>query len=258
MTLIISNYNYVPSELISVISSRECLLYDQTTDSKIRMELIRLFPDNYIKSLHTGHNLSDYFKYIIDNYNTLPEVIFFIKGNIFKRHFESESFFDIFDRKSYFPLYSKPESSQNYKICGNLGSNLYYELNDPWYMQTKTARYFSSFDDFMAFIFVDYVPQRFVVFNPGACQIVTREQITRYPRQFWVNLHFVVSYTFFPAEAYIIERAMFYILMGGYTLSDQAIAALPSDGTLEGRMSKVVSDLEAYNSTLSRILRRIL
>ena len=76
----------------------------------------------------------------------------------------------------------------------------------------------------MSFCFSDYCPQRYIIFNPGACQIVLREQNLHYPIQFWKNLKFIFAYQFFPAEALLIERAFFSIFMGSYALSGNMIA----------------------------------
>ncbi|MDB9943941.1 DUF3431 domain-containing protein [Octadecabacter sp.] len=256
MTLIISNYNYIPVELSTIITELGGTIYDQSDNIETQKALRQKFSGCYTKSPHTGHNLSDYCNYIIENYHDLPTVIRFIKGNIYPRHFESTNFFDLIRRNIYLPLYNKPETSNNLKYCGNLGSNLYYEINDPWYMQTKPARYFSSYDDFMSFMFTDYQPQKFVVFNPGACQIVLREQVTRYPLQFWKNIKHIVSYRFFPAEAYILERAFFSLFTGSYNLSQNAKTNLISSGNLESRTVKVMANIKHYHSTQERVKRK--
>ena len=257
MTLVISNFNYVPVELSELVKQLGGVIYDQSNNINIRDKVLQSFPDCYIEAPHTGHNLSDYCEYIINNYYNLPKVVRLIKGNIYPRHFSSSSFFKVINRETYFPLYSKSETSKDRRICGNLCSNLYYELNDPWYMQTKTARYFSSYDDFMGFFFTNYISQRFIIFNPGACQIVTREQITQYPIQFWQNLKHIITYSFFPAEAYVVERAFFSLFIGSYTLSRHAMIDLSSSDVLDERMDLVASQIQNYRSLKMRIKRKL-
>ena len=56
MTLIISNYNYVPAELSTIITELGGIIYDQSDDLEVQKQLQLKFKDCLKKSPHTGHN----------------------------------------------------------------------------------------------------------------------------------------------------------------------------------------------------------
>jgi hypothetical protein len=88
----------------------------------------------------------------------------------------------------------------------------------------------------MEFLFEDYVGKPFILFNPGACFIVEAERIRNYSKTFWQALERILSYGFFPAEAWMVERALYAIFTANFTpraylgnelAMKQALATLP-------------------------------
>ena len=69
---LVHNYNTVPKELIEYCN--DYLIIDCSDDGKTPDEL-KAAGYNFIHVENTGHNLTSYFHYFIDNYDNLPEHI---------------------------------------------------------------------------------------------------------------------------------------------------------------------------------------
>lgn len=210
------------------------LLLDQSTNPEIRSALA-LLGDPRVKSVpHVGHNLLDYIDFIVDNYDQLPSKLVLAKGNIVPRHIEAHEFEASMKKAVFAPLYSDslaPEikGTQYFPV-----PHLMVETNNSWYANRATHRYFIEFNAMMNFLFRNWRSPNFILFNPGACFIVEGARIQNYPRAFWMALQRILNYSFFPAEAWMIERALYTIFtcnleIHGYLRNEQsAIEALES------------------------------
>ena len=97
---VISNYNTDPSYLIDYCN--DYIVYDQ---SEIKLFDIKKTDLKFERTIHTGHNITDYFKFFIDKYNDLPEFVVLLKGNIINRHLSKEYFERVYNNKYYTFLY---------------------------------------------------------------------------------------------------------------------------------------------------------
>ncbi len=77
-----------------------------------------------------------------------------------------------------------------------------------------------NYNDLLTFVFKDPIIPEWVLFSPGACYIVSKEQVEKYPIVFYENLKYLVSYTYFPSEAYHVERMLHIIFGANYELND--------------------------------------
>ena len=141
--LIISNYNYSPLHLFDLGIDYIC--YDQSDDQRF-ITLLESIP-NIKKSIHTGHNISDYLSYIIENWGSLPSVLRLVKGNIYPRHTTKRYFFDNIYNKYFTCLYSDDNVKDDLPSLIVPGNGLIVEVNNNWYELSKASRYFSSFDE---------------------------------------------------------------------------------------------------------------
>jgi len=141
-TYIISNYDYDPSDVIETLND-DYLLFQQGDASKVPNKLKKI--DNYKITKHTGHNISDYLQYIIENYDKLPDEVGFIKGNIFPTHIEEEVFKSRIVKKGFVPLYSD-ENTYKQQLQGRIFKELctqqiapgvYLEIANGWYTNVK-------------------------------------------------------------------------------------------------------------------------
>lgn len=215
---IISNYDYDPSDVIESLDD-QYILCQQGDDSKVPDKYKK--STNYVPSIHTGHNISDYLQYIIDNYDNLPDEVGFIKGNIFPRHIEKEVFISRIKEKGFVPLYSdektyKRQYGRKHRVFKELvaqqiAPGFYLEIANDWYIGTRpTGKYYPTLSSLYTEITNRELPM-YLTIIPGACMVVTKEKILRWKKDFYVDLYEAVTYDFFPVEAFHVERCMPYI-----------------------------------------------
>jgi len=214
---VISNFNTIPAQYLEYCYNY--IIYDQSNDSSV---IDQLKSSNWNVSFveHTGHNLSDYFRFIIDHYDSLPNFIMFLKGNIIGRHVSKKYFDNVYQNKFLTPLYNDESFKDSVWIANLLYEGAYLEINTSWYVDSKPYDYFRTYNQLLKFLFVNPIIPKWLIFSPGACYIVPKENILKYPKIFYQNLHYLVSYRFFPIEAYHVERMMQVIFSGNYSLND--------------------------------------
>ena len=113
------------------------------------------------------------------------------------------------------------------------------------------------YGDFWGLNFVNYVPQKYLIFNPQAFQVLTKKQVLYYPLEFWNNLLFLTRGTFFLAKFYIIELTFFSTFMNCYKTSRRTLVDFEQYKPLKERRHKVVQDIKIYNSLPSKFYRKI-
>lgn len=177
---------------------------------------------NVIRSRNTGHNISNYFRFFVDNYDSLPGRMALLKGNIFPRHLSQEFFERVYDNQCYTFLYEDRKNRDKPGIAYQLYDGAFLEINNAWYARARPHKYFVTPNELLLFLFKDPIIPHWLLFSPGACYIVSREQVRKYPAAFYENLLSLVSYTYFPSEAYHVERLLNVIFGANYDLNDWA------------------------------------
>ena len=218
---IINNYNVDPSKILELINTDEYIIYLKGNDKMISKSLIN--SKKIIRTINSGHNLSDYLEFIIEHYSDLPERVGFLKGNIVNRHIEEDvfkkriknsGFVSLYsDNKTYEPIYTKSHRIINTYIAQQIAPGFFLEKTNNWYINSREkGRYFPKLEDLYKYITNRSLP-KFITFIPGGCMLVPRENILNFKKSFYQKLHEVVTYDFFPVEAYHLERCMLYIFM---------------------------------------------
>lgn len=180
-----------------------------------------------IRRPNYGGNQYDICRFIIDNYEQLPEIICFVQGWPFD-HCHKDVFIKLINNTLFTPLESLgslPETEAHKKdIDGG-----YMEKNDSWYINAHNQKLlsenkeitckFDSYDDFMHSLFSDYEHLDFIRFTPGSQYIVTKSDCLHYSKAFWKKLLDFLPTTNVNGgtEAHLLERALFYIFKGKYT-----------------------------------------
>jgi len=168
---------------------------------------------NQILSPNIGGNQYDIFRFIHDNYETLPELIAFVQGNPFD-HCLPERFNQLIYNESYTPLFGDI----------NYPHGTYSELNSNWYINGyfnshKPQSKFNSFDEYMNYIFEDYTPLDTLYFPPGSQLIVEKKRCLFYSKKFWdklMNINCLEEGMIGGREAHIIERSIQLIFENKY------------------------------------------
>ena len=209
---VISNFNTDPYQLVGYCDSYRII--DQSDNQDIASFLTGRNDENLSFTKNTGTSLINYLDYIIQEYENLPPLIAFLKGNVIGRHINKTEFEKRITNNWYTYLWDeklpREVNGRNYKPQ----NNSFLEYNNSWYVPLSHHRYFISFDHFMEFFFQNYERSQLIDFCPGACFLVESGRITQHPRALYVALREAISYEFFPSEAWMVERSLNMIFTG--------------------------------------------
>ena len=190
--------------------------------------LQKKYPEfNIINADINGYNISDYFSYIIENFNNLPDHIVFMKGNTIGRHISEEKFKRVVNNKYFTCIEDYTFHDQNQKSLRNGHALLscdggWMEKNTSWYLRhhLHPTKYFLSYNGFINFCFKNPVLPKYLRFPPGACYIVSKEQIYKYNKIFYQNLKTFANHSRLSGEAHLIERSLYTIWNCDYEISE--------------------------------------
>lgn len=249
---VISNYNCDPRHLLEYC--RDYVVYDQSSEQKYKDVLSGA---NFVTSKHTGHNISDYFKFFIDRYGDLPERISLIKGNIFPRHLSREFFDKVYGNKFYTFLFENKKYNGNKTRAYFLFSeNEYLEYNNSWFVKEHPHWYFQKYNEILRFIYKSPELPRYNLYSPGACYIVTKHQVLKNSRQFYKNVLKLITYTIpvnpFPSEAHQVEWLCHTIYTSNYEVQDY----MNSDIDFDVALTALCTEKKATRKVLDILMTR--
>lgn len=205
MKAILVNFEFTPTWLLT--SGLDYHIYDRS-DSK---EWLKDFPQERITYTENRGNVDyDKLAYLIDNYDTLPEVFLWGKTNLFK-YISEEEFKQVKNNKTFTPLLTqnhKTYSDRNGVVCYYSGG-MYNERNDSWFLNEVPAKYVNSFNEW-AHLF-NFNVGRYIPFAPGGNYILTRETVHRFSVDFYQKMFDTLGYTTLPGEAHCCERSYFLL-----------------------------------------------
>lgn len=163
---------------------------------------------NAIVVPNTGANTSDYFRFIIDNYDNLPSIALYTKGNLWKYVDRQTGDNQIRTATGFTPLLSqqhKTYSDSRGVVC-YYENGMYFERNDAWYLGAHPVRtpYNVQVLQSIMGISLDYIP-----FAPGANYIVPKENILKHPKELYQYLLNATLWATYPGESMIIERGLY-------------------------------------------------
>jgi hypothetical protein len=214
---VISTFNNDPRYLTKFFESYS--IYDQSTDGDLAKELLLEFPKLKVTK-NSGHSLSHYFAYIIENYENLPSYLVFLKSNVVPRHMDEKTFNRCMDlarlESGYVSFFNDENFVDKIRIAYHVYPGLFLERNNSWYMKRLESRYFSDYNQLLSFIFENPVVPEFVPFTPGACFGISSNQIRNIPIEVWRFLEEISTYKFFPSEAFLVERILFTLFNAPY------------------------------------------
>ncbi len=139
---IISNYNTDPERYLEYCDDYH--IYDQSPDTEIREKLNAKY-DKISFVENTGHNISDYFRFFIDHYESLPKNMMLAKGNMIGRHISQEFFDRVYANKYYTMLYDDRGYADKCGVAYQLYDGAFLEMNNAWYAQAKPHKYFENY-----------------------------------------------------------------------------------------------------------------
>jgi len=219
--LIISNYkndiSWVPE------CTNDYLIYNKSEEANIPDNID---PKKVIKSKNVGYNFYDYFTFIINNYDNLPENIIFVKGNVFPRHV-TQNYFEKVMNNSYFTAIEDCRTyTPKFPISFISGDGGFNEINNSWYLNHFETRYFNDYNDFLKFVYKNPLIPKYVRFAPGGNYIVPKSQIMKLPKVVYENLKLLISYCQLPGETHIIERSIYTLWNSNFELNPEILKPL--------------------------------
>jgi hypothetical protein len=218
--LIVSNYN-TDLEWLKItynygFSPENTIIYDRSDETKDWSNL-----GKSITSPNVGENIYDMMRFIIENYEDLPDISIFVKGNLLSKPGNS-------DGSSYY--YTYPDRfiraiQSNYFLpierdcpVTNIFVNGGGYVERTWTPDSNIPRkYFSSFYELLSLLFVNPVNPEYIRFAPGGNYVVPKENILKFSKNFYIKLKLFSSYRdenditghSTCAEAYLIERLLY-------------------------------------------------
>lgn len=205
MKAVLVNYNFTPTWLLT--SGLDYVIFDRS-DSK---EYLKDFPQERIRyTENVGQVDYDKLNFLVDNYDTLPDVFLWGKTNLFKSISEEE--YEVVKNNTVFT----PLLTQNHKtysdalgIVNYYAQGMYWERGDSWFFNCFPSKYVHSWDEWKNSLGIkcDY----YIPFFPGGNCILTREVVHKYSRDFYQKMASSLPYCMEPAEAQCCERS-YYLL----------------------------------------------
>jgi hypothetical protein len=178
---------------------------------------------------NNGSNFKDYFSFIIENYDNFPEVVYLIKGNVFPRHVRQHVFDTYTNQIEYCSIIDRKKHHVHFPLDFFDSNDKYCEMNSDWFVHTGVPwKYFQDLDSFFQHFDKSLKPRMYTRFSIGAQYIVTRELVTKIPKQMYEDLFEIVSHGGLPigytAECYIVERGLERLWQHKPNFSEQIIA----------------------------------
>lgn len=206
MFKVLVNYNHQPdAQLLD-----NALIFDRSDDG-VQYD----FGSAEVKKTRNIGNV-DYDKlgYLIDNYDTLPDIFLWGKTNLFK-YIEPEAYDKVKDNTDFTPLLS-----QNHRIYrDSLGivnfydTGMYYERNGLWtgeWPEEFVGGRFQTVNDLARYLCLPQLPL-YLPFAPGGNYMLTRERVHRYSRDLYEAMRKTLEYAMLPPEAHWCERLYFIL-----------------------------------------------
>lgn len=174
------------------------------------------------KTKHTGANIANYMKFIIDNYPYFPEEVGLIKANLIERHIPEEQLIQRLKSRGFVPLYYEKETLRKKKnffgkfIFQQIAPGICLEIANNWYCKEgEKAKYYQNIQDLFYKITKKKIILEYVPMVPGANMIVRSKNILRWKKNFFKHLYEITSYQDspnpMPVEVWHVERLMLYI-----------------------------------------------
>lgn len=160
--------------------------------------------DGSIVVPNIGSDLYDKFTYIIDNYDSLPDVAVYTKANLFK-YITKEEFDVVKDNKTFTPIFTK--NHQEKPGVSYYKDDIYWEVNNLWYLGAHPITH----DPYELMEFTGIGGMEHVPFAPGSNYTLTKEDILKHPLGFYIKLKSYLEDAIYPGEAMIIERSLYTI-----------------------------------------------
>lgn len=211
---------------------------------------------NHINIKNVGYNIYSYLKYIVDNYENLPETVVFCKDNVFKRHIDINLFNKLLKRNTFTCI---EEKFTNHKFPRTLkiSDSGFIEINSSWFKSKYPRLFFGDFNCFYQYIFKNVENPNFLRFAPGANYIVPKRNILLRSKNFYINLISFINHSQFSCESHFLERSLYAIWNSNIESSDKMNTKLELS-EIDLLKSKCLKFIKKENIILEKIYQKII
>jgi hypothetical protein len=196
MKWIISRYNHDISYLKEYTD--DYVLYDRSEEP---------LPEAIVVP-NIGSDLYDKLTYIIDNYDSLPDVAVYTKANLFK-YISKEEFDQVKDNKTFTPLLTKNHKvydDESGPVCFYDNQGMFNEVNNFWYLYPHPAKFAPIIIDFF-----NMKERLYNAFAPGSNYILPKENILKHSKETYIKLRSCLDWDVYPGDAQLLERNLYYL-----------------------------------------------
>ena len=233
---------------VSQIDKNNYIVYNKSGE-KLSKEI------NHVNIRNLGYNLYSYLKFIIDNYNDLPETIVFCKDNIFRRHIEFDLFKNLLKRNTFTSIEENTHKNE-FPIVLKTSDSGFTEINSSWYRNKYPRLFFKDFNYFYQYIFENVEKPLFVRFAPGANYICPKNNILLRSKNFYKNLLTFVSHSQYSCESHFLERSLF-VIWNSNLESSYKMDEVIDNNEIEYLKTKCLKLIEKENIFFVKIFQKI-
>lgn len=201
MKAVLVNYNFTPTWLLT--SGLDYLIYDRSDGDSWLAD----FPkERIIKTKNIGNVDYDKLSFLVENYDTLPDVFLWGKTNLFK-YISTEEYDEVKDNTTFTPLLT--QHHKTYMPVCYYENGMYYEINDSWYLHPHYSKYFNNWAEWAKEFCLPNLP--YIPFAPGGNYILTKATVHRHGKDMYESMKSTMEHAKLPGEAQLAERS--YYLM---------------------------------------------
>ena len=204
MFKVLINYNFTPNK---EFVGDDYLIYDRS-DNK---DYLKDFDQSKIKyEENIGQVDFPKLSYLIENYDSLPDVFLWSKSNLFK-FITPEEYEKVANNKHFTPILTanhKTYSDEKGIVC-YYQDGMYYERADSWFFNQFSSKYVNNWYEWCDLF--NLPKTTYIPFCPGGSYILTKERVHRYSRDFYDKMRNMLPYAKEPVEAQCAERS-YYLL----------------------------------------------
>lgn len=148
-----------------------------------------------IKTPNVGANIYVIGKYIVDNYENLPDFILFIKCNLLQNNYTTQKIFeDALDANYFFPIEGDFDDNR-FSTPFTVNNRIYVEqVTDIVRPGAKLYPRVKNLQDFIRDLFVLNKVPDYLCFCPGANYVVPKEYVLKYSKNFYRKMMVYTDY----------------------------------------------------------------
>lgn len=155
-----------------------------------------------IKTPNYGANIYVIGKYVVDNYENLPDFVLFVKCNILQKRWPSgaewyttqETFERALDANYFFPIEADPITTE-FSTPFTINDRIYVEeVTDIIRPHAKIYPRVATLPDFINDLFIISKMPKYLCFSPGANYVVPKECILKYSKNFYKKMMAYTDY----------------------------------------------------------------